>query len=114
MNALDYPIDHFSLLFEIAKRMKGMSAQILRHEYHYESFGSWWFTFRRHGELHRLLYDGKEFMLTVETVVERQKSTQNFPNAHGVFWKQISSIPIADQKKPTVEQVVTLLERITT
>lgn len=111
MDALDYPIEHFSLMSEIAKRMKGMSAQILRHEYNYESFGSWWFTFRWHGDLHRVLYDGKEFTLTVETAVERQKSTQHFPDADGEFWKEISSVPITDQKKPTVEQVVTLLEQ---
>jgi len=108
MEATEYPIEHFELVTKIARQLKALSIQILVHEYHYESFGSWWFTFRRLGEKYRLLFDGKDSVLRLEV---KTGATKN----QGVFltkWEDVASEAIAIQSSPTVDQVLALIQRI--
>jgi hypothetical protein len=87
MEAQDYPISHFALMERLARHLASIPAQILEHSYNYEFFGSWSFTFRRSGKIHRVLYNGKEFDVTLES-------------AEGKSWKLISQthVPTAGEK----------------
>ena len=54
---------------EIAFRLKSISSLILEHSYSYESFGSWWFIFRRTGQKYRVVFDGRDKYLSLESAV---------------------------------------------
>jgi hypothetical protein len=69
MESHDYPIEHFRMMAEVAAGLKSISALILEHSYSYESFGSWWFTFRRSGNRFRVVFDGREEYLSLERAV---------------------------------------------
>jgi|SRR5688572_4880087 len=71
MEALDYPIEHFSLMRDFAGNLKAISAQILHHEYSYQSFGSWWMTLKHKGEVFRLVFDGRDYTYSIEQAVDR-------------------------------------------
>jgi hypothetical protein len=45
---------------KLAVELKSLPAQVLEHEYSYESFGSWSLTLRYRGQVFRLTFDGKE------------------------------------------------------
>ena len=51
---------------EISKRLGSLSALILEHNYSYNTFGSWWFTFRRSGREFRIVYDGRDDFLYIQ------------------------------------------------
>jgi hypothetical protein len=73
MDEQDYPIRHFVWMGEFAAELKSLPAQILDHDYSYESFGSWSAIVRHRGVPFRVLFDGKDGKLLV------QRSTS--PNA---------------------------------
>jgi hypothetical protein len=66
MEAQDYPIKHFETMTEIAKALVSLSALILEHNYSYNTFGSWWFSFRRSGREFRIVYDGRDDFLYIQ------------------------------------------------
>jgi len=66
----DYTIGHFQMMTEIATRLAPLSAQILEHHYNYESFGSWWFTFRRAGREFRIMFDGRDEWLFLQDAAD--------------------------------------------
>jgi hypothetical protein len=66
MESHDYPIEHFRMMAEVAARLKSALALILEHSYSYESFGSWWFTFKRSGKKFRVAFDGRDKYLSLE------------------------------------------------
>jgi hypothetical protein len=70
MKAEDYPIEHFKFMNELAVGLAKVPAQILEHNYIYESFGSWWFTCRYSSSEFRVVFDGKETMLAVQKATE--------------------------------------------
>ena len=67
MDAQDYPIRHFQEMERLATTLKGVPAQVLDHDYSYESFGSWSMTIRYKGRALRLTFDGKEREYRLET-----------------------------------------------
>ena len=69
MESHDYPIEHFRMMGEVAIRLKSIPALILEHSYSYESFGSWWFSFRRSGKKFRVIFDGRDKYLSLERAV---------------------------------------------
>jgi hypothetical protein len=73
MEPHDYPIEHFKMMAEVAVRLKSVPAIILRSDYNYESFGSWWFTFRRSGNTFRITFDGRDRYLNLERAHGDQK-----------------------------------------
>ena len=62
--------------------LKWLDASILGHEYYYESFGSWFVRFERAGRRYSLIYDGRDFRLTVETPDQTEiAATEDLRNA---------------------------------
>jgi hypothetical protein len=66
MEAHDYPIAHFEGLSRLARALKVLSAQILEHNYDYESFGSWYIVVRHNGVVSRLVFDGRDNYLGLQ------------------------------------------------
>jgi hypothetical protein len=77
MESHDYPIEHFKMMAEIAARLKSIPAIILKADYDYESFGSWWFTFRRSGFTFRFTFDGRDNYLNLERTVGKGPASAN-------------------------------------
>jgi hypothetical protein len=76
MDAPDFPIEHFSLMRDLAIELKAIRAQILRHAYSYQAFGSWWMTIDHKTEVFRLVFDGREDMYSLERAPEREEPHQ--------------------------------------
>src|SRR3954465_8458763 len=60
-----------------ASRLKSIPAIILKADYDYESFGSWWFTFRRSGYTFRFTFDGRDKYLKLERTVGKEPASAN-------------------------------------
>ena len=88
MEPQDYPIEHFRMMAEIAERLKPIPALILQSDYRYESFGSWWFTFRRSGETFRITFDGRDRYLNLEKNIATKPAGEN--TWHAVTGKQVN------------------------
>ena len=73
---MDFPIEHFSLMKDLATELKAISAQILRHGYSYQGFGSWWMTIDYRNEVFRLVFDGRDDMYSLEKASEREEPHQ--------------------------------------
>jgi hypothetical protein len=97
MKGHDYPFKHFEMMHELAGRLRDTSVQLLAHSYHYETFGSWWFTFMRHGERYRVVFDGKDFVLRFE---------QNVGLGFKADWPVISEDPISDKTSTEIINAV--------
>jgi hypothetical protein len=65
MEPQDYPIAHFEGMTRLGLAFKDLPAQILEHEYWYESFGSWRLCFRYRGKTSELSFDGKDHSLHI-------------------------------------------------
>jgi hypothetical protein len=91
----DYPIEHFSQMGEFAVALKAVPAQILRHEYFYEGFGSWVTIVRIHGKKYQFTYDGRDRTYTLEAYSDPPLSSNN-----RVLWQHSAAdskiVPIAD------------------
>jgi hypothetical protein len=66
MDSHDYPVAHFELMRELAKRLKQLPAQILDHSYSYEAFGSWSVTLRYKDRVSRFSLDGRDGAIVLE------------------------------------------------
>jgi hypothetical protein len=108
MDALDYPIEHFLLMTEITKDLKEISVQILAHEYHYKSFGSWFFTFQNHGQKYRLIFDGKDNELRLESY---DQTVSRYSGITIGNWDDVDSLKLAYASNPTVGQVIKLVNK---
>ncbi len=73
MESPDYPIAHFSKMTAIATALKPLPAEILEHCFNYSSFGSWWLVVRHRGIPIRVVFDGREQMLTIERSSSRDE-----------------------------------------
>jgi len=72
MESQDFPIQHFEMMQELATCLKTVPVQILVHQYDYDAFGSWWIEFMRSGQRFRIIFDGKEQNLRLETSIGNQ------------------------------------------
>jgi hypothetical protein len=72
MDAQEYPIRHFGPMRELAAALSEFPAQVLAHEYTYESFGSWFLAFKHKGLPLRLLFDGKNRRLVLQESNKRK------------------------------------------
>jgi hypothetical protein len=93
MEGPDYPIEHFKLMVSVSEHLKSAAAQILKHEYHYQTFGSWWTVFRRHGEKYRLIFDGRDTLLILQRFAAEGPHAEDWNDIEG------KTIPINDQSK---------------
>jgi hypothetical protein len=66
MDARDLPIWNLAQIRELAIALKEISTQVLHYEYLHESFGSWFLTVRREGQVYRVLFDGKDGVYAIE------------------------------------------------
>src|SRR5262245_45924260 len=72
MDPQDYPIRHFQEMERLGTVLKSLPAQVLNHDYCYESFGSWSMTIRYKGCHLRLIFDGKEREYRLEKSATRK------------------------------------------
>jgi hypothetical protein len=93
MESHDYQIEHFRMMAEIASRLKSSSALILEHSYSYESFGSWWFIFRRSGQKYRVVFDGRDKYLNFEGAVVSDDS-KTMAEWQSIGGKQLSDTSV--------------------
>ncbi len=87
---------------DVARHLTLIKAQLLRSEYCYETFGSWWFTFEKKGKIYRLLYDGKEGELRFECDPTPEK-------LHGVVmtqWTEVEVHPVGDLRGGGLKQAI--------
>jgi hypothetical protein len=68
----------------LATRLKGLPAQVLDHDYSYESFGSWSMTIRCNGYPLRVTFDGKEREYRLE-----KSATPRTPYSWSSVWNRI-------------------------
>jgi hypothetical protein len=66
VDSQDYPIQHLESMTLLASELKNLPAQILQHQYSYESFGSWAIVLRAKGVRLRIAFDGKESAYSIE------------------------------------------------
>jgi hypothetical protein len=90
MESHDYPIEHFRMMAEVAVYLKSISALILEHSYSYESFGSWWFSFKRSEKRFRVIFDGRDNYLSLEREVVANGSVIV------AEWQSIDGKPLPD------------------
>lgn len=80
-------IEHFELMVDVAEYLNASGARVLTSEYSYPSFGSWWFSFANKGKSFRVVYDGRDSRLSLETDPVQVKT-------HGIFiteWSELST-----------------------
>ena len=83
MDPQDYPIRHFQEMDRLATLLKGLPAQVLDHDYSYQSFGSWSMTIRCKGCPLRVTFDGKEREYRLE-----KSATPRPPYSWSPFWNR--------------------------
>lgn len=106
MEGYDYPTQHFGMMGDIALALQSLSVQILQHHYHYESFGSWWFSFTRFGEKCRVVYDGKDNYLRLEQNTEKESRHE---------WREVIEEHVNSQNRgDIVAQVIRLVGTVNT
>jgi hypothetical protein len=102
----DLPIRHFDQMAAFASALKALPAQMTRHLYEYEAFGSWECVLRFHDETLRVVHDGRDSVIVV------QKSSEKSGPHRQNSWKSIES-PIhvqSDSPLPT-QEVIARIQR---
>ena len=69
----EYPVRHFEMMARVARRCRGMQAQILEHVYQHSAGGSWLLYFNFRGVLYRVVLDGRESALTLERAADPRR-----------------------------------------
>jgi hypothetical protein len=60
-------IAQFAGMTELARQMESIPALVLDASYSYQSFGSWWFEFKKGGFRYRVAYDGRDSTVTLDS-----------------------------------------------
>ena len=95
---------HFQAMAKLAADLRTVPAQILEHAYNYGAFGSWWTTVQRKGFTFRIVFDGKERQLRLE-------STGTATGAGS--WEALASWPMGDDDGVTaIRQAVDRLRAV--
>lgn len=104
MESHDYPLRHFELMIKLAGELKAIDAEMLEHNYNYESFGSWWFTIMLRGQRYRIVYDGKGYFLRID---------QNAGEKFKEDWREMIEEPLVDRNdEQLVRQVLSLIGQL--
>lgn len=72
MEAHDYPLAHFNGMTRLAEALKSIPAQLLEHQYSYETFGSWAVAIRYMGQTSRFVFDGRDRHLAIQRSADRK------------------------------------------
>ena len=84
---------HFSQMRDLATTLGAVRAQVLRHEYSYEAFGSWSTMVRYKGRNYQFSFDGRDELYSVDAVSET-----DIPHGSHTLFQQTGrsgDIPIA-------------------
>ena len=100
MESYDFPIQHFEMMHKLAARLKVESILIMEHNYNYEVFGSWWFTFNRKGERYRMIYDSRDSCFRLK---------QNIRHSLKYRWEEIREEACADKSETGIVDAVLLM-----
>ena len=91
---------HFERMRELTRALQELPAQILAHEYKYESFGSWYVTLRYSGRVAQLVYDGREGSLALRRTADRKP-----PYGFGPDEWEASGAGVGDLDQPTIKEI---------
>jgi hypothetical protein len=83
MEAQDYPVAHFNGMERLALALKALPAQLLEHQYSYESFGSWWVVLKHKGQAAQVAFDGRDGHLGLRRSADR-KPPYSYGAAHTI------------------------------
>jgi hypothetical protein len=106
MEAQDYPAVHFERMRELTRALRVLPAQVLDHEYRYESFGSWCLTVRYEGQVAQLVYDGRDSALGLRRSDERKPPYQFGPNE----WEAVGP-GVRELETATIDEICRVLAR---
>jgi len=98
VDAHDYPIAHFQGIERLALAFKALPAQVLEHQYFYESFGSWHLLVRHGGTVSQLSYDGRDHQLFLRRSPDRRP-----PYSFGS--EQLVGIGLGDLEAPAIQGI---------
>ena len=76
LEGTEHPVRHFEMMARLARRCRGMQAQILEHVYQHSADGSWLLYFSFRGGLYRVVFDARGSELTLERAADPRR--QNF------------------------------------
>lgn len=102
MNAQDYPIAHFEFMSRLTDAFAGLQAQLLRHNYDYEHFGSWEFLVRYRGRVSDVSYDGKESEMAIRYSTDR-KPPYNFGRYESIVLDKGQEVDSPESAEKIVE-----------
>ena len=103
MTGYDYPIEHFQMMAEISTRLQQIPAQLLEHNYNYQAFGSWFFTFRSSGTKYRITFDGRDHSVGLEKAISEATPASANANTRVIEWNDLRQKILDD---PTNESVI--------
>jgi hypothetical protein len=85
MDALQYQMEHFQFMSRVAERLSELKLEFRSHTYDYDTFGSWFFIFRKAGRYYRVIYDGRDYYLALQ--IPRQRPTRRWSEP----WSDVAS-----------------------
>ena len=102
MDSQDYPIQHFERMALLTSSLRSLPAELLHHQYSYETFGSWAIVLRIQGLRLRLSFDGRDSAYSIE-----RSQSRNLPDLWGeARWLDLSR----GDPFPISEMVAALIE----
>ena len=105
MEGFDYPIEHFQLMSEVAKRLKSFGVQLLEATYACRTFGSWWLAFQVKGENYRIVWDGRDERLRLD-------ADKGLKASFGYEWIEDVELETHGLHRDTlIQKIETLIER---
>ena len=66
MDALEYQIEHMRFMSQVAERLSQLRLEFRSSTYDYATMGSWYFTFRKAGSDYRVVYEGRDYLLSLQ------------------------------------------------
>lgn len=72
MGSYEFQSRHFEQMARLIERFGSLPAELLEHEYSYQSFGSWLSIFRFKGVPLRLSFDGRDREIVVQRSASRK------------------------------------------
>ena len=100
MKGQDPAVEHFKMACTIAENLHAMEIQLLRHEYYYESFGSWLIEYLRAGERFRIVFDGKDREIRLDA---------NLGDWMKANWKEINALIVSNTDEDNLARLTLLM-----
>ena len=101
MDALQYQVEHFQFMSRVAERLSELKLEFRSHTYDYDTFGSWFFIFRKAGHDYRVVYDGRDYYLALQIPRQRPRRRLSEPWSDLASSKSDSHLPADSLFKAT-------------